>query len=208
MTDERKAGKLILDNLAMFNESVELFEQQIQPEVFVEIGKCVGSWANENGWRFVFDWNENSNNCWVAPSSWNLGDEENFKSWFAFWYENTKTESFELANLCGCGQDRMGFWWNDDSVYLGMRKRQWKAFCRDFKQEIPSKLKEMGFEQKEDSFLGWFFPVTLDSAKLAMAYEEEDYAEALQPLVQVLDKLKSSQAIFDEIISLAEIQSA
>ena len=156
MADSRKAGKLILDNLAMFNESVELFNLQIHPEVFKEIRGCAEHWARANGWVGVFDGIASNDKCWIAPPSWKTDEAElGVHAWFGFWHKIGNSTSFNLANLCGCGQDRMGFIWGD-TRYLDMTKRQWTAFCNNVPAEISLKLSEIGFERKTNGwFTGW-----------------------------------------------------
>ncbi|MFM8333361.1 MAG: hypothetical protein ACKN9T_16920 [Candidatus Methylumidiphilus sp.] len=202
MADERKSGKLILDNLAMFKESVELFEQQIQPEVFTEIRSCIESWANQNGWICGALDRTRNDSWWIAPASWRPDGHNGLPNvWFGFCNEARFEGSFNLAKLCGCGQDRLGFSWWGNTQYLGLTNAQLKTFCRNFPPEKSRKLTELGWHDR-GNWIIWFMPVSIDSAKLGTAYENQDYKEALQPLLQTLEKLKTSQAIFDEILNL------
>ena len=41
MSESRKAGSVILANLAMFNESVMLFEDEIQPAFWEALSKAI-----------------------------------------------------------------------------------------------------------------------------------------------------------------------
>ena len=67
---------------------------------------------------------------------------------------------------------------------------------------ISSGLQALGFN---DEGLGMFFiPIKLNPNLLVNAWENEDYEEIMQPVVTVLEKIKQSIPIFDELFSLAK----
>ena len=45
MTDIRKAGTMILENLEMFNEAVILYKTKIHTEVGAELNTVIEDWA-------------------------------------------------------------------------------------------------------------------------------------------------------------------
>lgn len=206
MSDPRKAGVLILSNLEMFNEAARLLSEHIEPEIFGAINDEFAEWLKKNGWDGDGDW-LNSDETWVGPPEWKLDDDDNggkgkdwkWKAYFSFDYKSEKTNSYSLADLCGCGQTPIGF--RFQLVFETFSRKQWTNFCKTL-PDAALQLLEHGFGYDKAS---WFLPVTLTSAGLAAAYESGDFTEALQPLRTALDQLKKAQSIFDEIIKAAEL---
>ena len=208
MNDPRKAGSLILNNLGMLNEASLLLEVQIEVEVFRNIQEEIEAWLDESGWHGQGEWD--SEYMWVSPATWKLdndndNDNDLCKAVFEFDFEKKEPEgsgdSYSLAYFCGYGQVRVGFRFTPKFEYFG-KKKEWTNFCNKSLPAAASGLQKLGFVYDKGH---WFLPVTLSNADLAVAYEGEDYAEALQPVRRALDQLKKVQPVFDEIIRAAEL---
>jgi hypothetical protein len=200
MTDPRKAGALILNNIGMFNDAAMLMSETIEVELFKKIDEEIEQWQKENEWHGEGNW---YGDCmWVCPPAWGVDIEDD--SWKAYFEFDRKkgdlADKVELASFCGCGRTRVGFRFTATSEYFG-NKKQWLNFCNKSLPAAASELQKLGFTYDKGF---WFLPITLSSTDLAMAYEGDDYAAALQPIRLALDQLKAAQPIFDEIIKSAE----
>lgn len=202
MSDTREAGKMILENLGMFNEAVRLYEECIQPEIFSNIEQLVKRRAEAYGWECADDW-ENTG-IWVAPVEWNASEnnkEAPSKAHFSFWWEEKDvTNSYELADICGVGQTTMGFWFEITPSTFG-GKTLWNAFAKTISAEMAQKIAEFGFRDKEKGT--YFLPVKLQHMELASAWINEDYAECLKPINDALETLKAAQGVFDDLLTKA-----
>lgn len=201
MTDPRKAGALILNNIGMLNEAALLMTETIEVELFKKIEEEIEQWQVDSEWHGEGNW---YGDCmWVCPPAWAIDPEDD--SWKAFFEFNREKDDladiFELASFCGSGGTRVGFRFSATSEYFG-NKRQWLNFCNRSLPAAASELQKLGFTYDKGF---WFLPVTLSSTDLAGAYESDDYAEALRPIRLALDQLKAAQPIFDEIIKTAEL---
>ena len=197
-TNPRKAGALILNNLSMFNEAAILLEQQIEVKIFEVFQEITSDWITKNGWRGEAEWLNEEENIWMLPIEWQSSLEEDLSQIAVFWfgYENEKTESYNIADLCGCGQSRLGFFFSKgDSI----KRSNWKI-NKILYEEISEKLNILGFKNNGDKYDVWFLPVVLDNTKLAWAYENDDFDEAMQPLLIALDTLLKSRPILDSIV--------
>ena len=205
MTDTRKAGTLILENLAMFNEAAMLYEDVIEREIFEKLDNVIQNWAQENGWenKTISDADFNFE-AWVAPPKWNAsGDnkEEPSKANFSLWYlEEDATNSFFVADLCGVGQTEMGFWFEISYPTFGGRTK-WNAFAKTIPTDMTKKIAEFGF--RDQGRCAYFLPIKLDHEKMARAWDNEDYTECFEPIVSALKTLKDSQSVFDELLAMA-----
>ena len=203
MSESRKAGSIILANLAMFNESAILFENEIQPAFLQAFDNITGEWAGEEKWIGLF-LNHTDEYTWLAPSEWltPFSEEENdVVAWFNLEYGHGEGDAYDLADLCGVGQDDMGFTLRIKYGEFG-GKSKWNKFFKTLPVSISSRLQALGFN---DCGQGVFFiPIKLNPNLLANAWENEDYEEIMQPVIAVLENIKQSVPIFDELFSLAK----
>lgn len=206
MTDTRKAGTLILENLAMFNEAVVLYENVIHVEILEELDNVIQHWAKESTWESQTIWHTDMGSpVWVAPSGWNASGENNegsAKAWFALWYlDEDATNSYIAADLCGVGQAEMGFWFEAHHPTFG-GKTLWNAFAKTIPNDMAKKIAEFGFTDQGKGT--YFLPVKLQHKEMASAWDNEDYAECFKPIVSALETLKSSQSVFDDLLAKAK----
>jgi hypothetical protein len=193
-----KAGSLILENIAMFNEAAILLEQQVQTKIFEEFQNIVQKWMIENDCDGKMEW-VGEENLWFSPKKWELtSDERNFSP-AIFWFhyeEKGTTDSYYIADLCGCGQTRLGFYFEkNDSI----KSPVWRSAC--VPADALRELELFGFTKYSTAGGRWFLPITLENGKLASAYENDDYDEVMEPLRQGLDAIHNALPIFDEIIN-------
>lgn len=202
MTDTREAGRIILENLGMFNEAVRLYEECIHPEIFKNIEQLVKSWADEQGWKHEADWDDE--NILVAPVEWDTSENQDMllKARFSWWWEDRDaSNSYHLADICDLGQTAMGFWFEiTHSIFGG--KTLWNSFVKTIPTEMSQRIAEFGFRDKGKG--AYFLPVKLHHQELPTAWVNEDYAACFKPIEDALATLKAAQGIFDELLAKAE----
>lgn len=199
----RTAGALILSDLALFNQAVVLFEKEVQPEILKQLNEKVLEWATQNNWVANYSWTGDMTEIWIAPESWNAADNgEEIDLIARFWldYLNDETSSYQLADLCGVGEVEVGFWLNVSYDKFGGKTR-WNNATRNIPEHIGTELQKLGFYDEGKGL--YFIPLRLDAARIASAWENEDYEEVLVPVTAVLDRLKEAKDSFDAILSLA-----
>lgn len=205
MSESRKAGSIILANLAMFNEAVVLFENEIQPQFLLELDKAIESWTKEQEWFGQFEEHTDDNGqTWLLPQEWldDKAEDENYvQARFTLGFSNGDSNAYYLADLCNVGQDEMGFIFQVKYGEFG-GKTAWNKFAKSVPISIVESLRGLGFN---DYGKGVFFiPIKLNPSLLASAWENEDYEELMQPVIVVLENIKQSVAIFNELFSLAK----
>lgn len=203
MSEERKAGELILSRFEMFNEAVVLFETVIQPAIHDGIDKCIESFASKNDW--LGEYKLSDGNCWLSPRSWTINSEEEKPSHKAWFYVDCLdgNNDFWTATFCGIGTENSeaGFFFSIDPKVFG-GKNAWNAYTKLIDQELISQLTAIGFHNKDKG--RFFLPVRLDINQLAKSWLE--YGEfskdddSLTPLNTALATLNQSVAIFDLIM--------
>jgi hypothetical protein len=196
MSNEKDAGRLILADLALFNEAKVFFEKEIQPAVLDAFNEAVKDWANQHGWSSNAEWDQDNGklSLWLAPQ-WSFKDKkggDDANPYFAFyWLDGGKSPSYPLADLCGVGSERMGFWFE-------VKDKGWKKAVKPVVADYAEKLKPHKFVLKDIDF---YRPLCLDPARLPDAWSEGDYDEILAPLVETLDALEKSWPIFNDLVT-------
>lgn len=210
-SNERKAGSLILSQIAMFNEAMILFSETVQPEVLGCIDKIVEEFCKKSDkWTGTFEFKDNEE-CYVYLQDWNHSKElESAEpiAWFAIDAEK-ECEDFWTAIFCNesRGGIEAGFKFSVDHSVFG-RKQAWKNYISMLDQTIAAELESLGFKnigrQNEGNY---FIPFHLIAETLASAYEDTnglDYEhEAFDPVWEALKKIDASADLFQKLISQA-----
>ena len=164
----------------MFNEAAILLEQQIEKNVFKEIQDIIQNWIQENEFEGETEWIDGNYNLWFSSIKWKIPSENSnfFPATFWFDYED-ETDSYEIADLCGCGQTCLGFMFGKADR---IRQQVWKNAYNVLPKVSFDELESMGFKKYQKSGGLWFIPVIFDNEKLSLAYENDDYYEAMKRL--------------------------
>lgn len=204
MAEERKAGELILSKFEIFNEAVVLFETVIQPAIDQGVDKCVASFGIDNDWFGEYDF-ESDKNCWIAPKSWAINDEDdkpNYKAWFHIDCINSNND-YWTATFCGIGTENgeAGFLFAVDPKSFG-GKNAWNAYTKLIDQKLISQLTAIGFRNMDKG--KFFLPVRLDISQLGKSWLEygefSNDDDSLAPLSTAMAAMKQSVPIFDAIM--------
>ncbi|AKU10306.1 hypothetical protein AzCIB_0401 [Azoarcus sp. CIB] len=204
MSKNRDAGRLILEELPMFNEAARLFENEIQPDIQDAFNDTVKEWAIQHNWSSNVEWDwtpDSKTSLWLAPPGWSFKDQDgdddaNPCFWFG-WSNRIGSENYHLVDLCGLSTDGMAFWfWLDPKAFSGVRAL--KSAVKPLVAEYEKRLAQLGFVVDDVNF---YLPVRLDPAKLADAWGDDAYDELFAPLKDALDKLKEAQPMFNELVA-------
>lgn len=205
MSEDKKAGQLILSQLKMFNEAVVLFENVISPAINRGIDSCVENFVEKNDWLGEFEFESDNKKCWLAPGHWcsNPAEEDpEFRAWFEIECIEDG-DNYWAALFCGVATQggEAGFKFCINPRIFG-GKNAWNASAKKIPQDIILKLEGLGFKN-----LGrgeFFLPVLLDSQKMSQSWFEfgeftkDD--ECFTPLCAALEKLKQAVQTFDQVM--------
>lgn len=203
MSESKKSGEFILNNLQIFSEAVFFFENSIRPKINNGIDNFIKNFSNENNWDGNFQLEENDN-IWLRPKTWEK--EDGLEAWFAI--ESTKSDdddNYWISLFCkkAINNCEAGFFFDVDHKHFG-GKHAWKAHIRSIPEELDTRLKEIGFKQLDIRF---FLPIELDNEALAKSWLKENPFtpddECFAPLRDTLEKLKQSVPIFEAIMDSA-----
>ena len=183
----------------MFNDAVMLFENEIQDEFIDALNKVIEEWVDNPEWTGDF-----KKFIKIYPSKWSISssEEESYTAATFDWsFLQGDQGSNYLVNLCGFSQNEMGFTFCVKHDEFG-GKLKWSKFCKTLPVSISSGLQALGFS---DTGLGVFsISIRLNPNLLASSWENENYEEVMQPVIAVLENIKQSVPIFDEMFSLAK----
>lgn len=200
----RSAGAILLKDLELFNSTSVYFERDVNTEVLGELGQAMEAWCVEKHWETEnLDAEQFGNVTWCAPPLWKSGEEDGYVAWFDFGYPSDLTgNSYHLANLCGVGEDRVGFSFQVDHASFG-GKSAWNSSIKSPEASMfLEQLSRSGF-----SHLGkgvYFLPVAISIDEIAQAWEAEDYADATKPLTAALDLIAVTLPAFQSLLDAAK----
>lgn len=205
MSQEAKAGQLILSQLKMFNEAVVLFENVINNAFEETVDGCVSSFSDDNDWVGKFEL-ASKNKCWLAPKNWVINPKEKnpkVKSKFFVNCLDEENMSYWVAIFCGvpAKDDQAGFSFEVEPNAFG-DKKTWSTCANQISPDLVSRLITLGFQNQGNGH--FFLPVRLDNQLLADTWhKEEKFAEdddCFAPLREALEKLNQAVPIFDKIM--------
>lgn len=205
MSESKKSGEFILNNLQIFNETYNFFMTSINNKIEHGIDKCVEEFSKENDWESEFKFSEEWDKNWLRPKIW----DENYGNKTKFTLDNTESEEEDnlwLSLFCRKSNSNaeVGFFFDVETKFFG-KKNFWNAHIREIPEEQKKFLKKIGFKQFNGRF---FLPIELSNETLAKSWMEKDdpFAfddECFEPLYDALEKLKQSVPIFEAIMESA-----
>lgn len=210
MSNENKAGALVIANSQMIEEAVSLLDI-VEESLFDAMDSVASDFADRYSWIGDFKMHDEGD-CWVAPSHWNVADadvdaedEHQPKAWFEI---NTINDADEywINLLCSksLSGSELGFKFVVDHSRFGGR-RAWNNFVNTNLPSATSAIEDMGFKNIGRGV--FFLPIHFDCKCLAKVWEENgEFAhdvDCLEPLREGLEKLKQAEEIFSQILSQA-----
>jgi len=194
MNHNKQAGRLILENLDLFNETAILYET-IESDIYAKLCELIQIWTNSRDWTVDFLDGLGGSKLY-SP----VFRDENFPDRSNAWFEILviqDTSDYFLADLCGVGTTTVGFWFGADAKALGFEnKRAWNKRLQSVADRYGDRLSQFGIKL-DDRF---YLPFTLDQKKLADAWADDIYDELFQPIKTALGTLENAVPIFDEML--------
>lgn len=207
MSNENKAGALILSQIGMLNEAIAMLNT-VESKLLESIDTVIKDFTDENGWIGNFDLSKNGS--WLAPSEWKLTEPEDGlhpNAWFDVdIINNDDDDDYWTALFCeqGISGGEAGFMFNIEYKFFG-GKTAWNNFAKTIDQSMISKLLNLGFKNQGKGI--FFLPIHLDANLLASTWEENGEFthddDCFDPLRQALEKIKAAQEIFSQILNKA-----
>ena len=212
----KQAGKLIIENIQMLEESIRLLSGDLSQEIFDEIEIVLQDKLSE----FSDEWSQSnelfsSGVCLFAPNKWRLIDSEQFnhKDYFAryrFIWQNIlseqETNQYLLTAFFKNSYDVIIFkffpWFG---CYARCTNGLWKKFATAQNEKYPE-IESLGFKYsaKEGE---WHLPIaSLNQQLVADCYAEDNLADAMGPITEALDKLYQAHPYFDKIVEAAKAE--
>lgn len=206
-TEDHQAGTIILNDLALFNKAYVYYVTQIDSLIRTEVGRAVETWLEQNeDWTGGTDASESFEYVWVAPLEWCASteqDQEDKKeepdafAWVRFG-PRSESDSYEVADLFGVGTTDYGFHFEVEKSSFGGIAR-WNAYAKTLAKLGEELRAKKWTYQGKGSF---FQPVRLAADRLADAWNNEDWSEAMVPLLDALDALKKDKGSLDTFTAI------
>jgi hypothetical protein len=202
---DKQAAALIFENIAMLEDAMKLANGELGEIVFAAIDEKISRWRRDMGWEGESAlWTDESS--YFGPAEWRVGsgDEEAWTATYYISWDDPDGESY-LTLLLGARQGRMGLEFAVEyKDVLEMKKTQWRKLAHAHNEQHPD-IEGAGFQYdaKEGA---WFLPWKIDAQHLAEAYANDAIEDALQPLGEALDRIKSVHAAFMELVDAVQRQ--
>jgi len=206
---DRNAHSLIIKSLSIIEDVHREYREKVGPDIYEEIDKVIKEFIESSDWTGEANFWEKAS-FWVAPSYWkadDIEDSDEFVAWYCFDFVNDSKSTlssssegyiFHLSPLLGIGATQAGLSFTVNRKYIGSPKASdWKKFGQSHRHY--TELSKIGFIQLNSG--NWFIPFKLDSDLLADAYVTGTIVDALQPIVDVLQKIKDSHTLFEQVLA-------
>jgi hypothetical protein len=186
--------RLLIEHLADLDDGARRLEL-LQDRVADAIDHVVADWTDDKNWLQGDETWRDSRDASVAQPNWR-NEDGSWLAWFQLdfgvgddgeWSE--EKDYFWMTRLCREGRGQMGFRFAQGEF----GKTQWKKYL----QKNADRFAGTRFILDDEPSL--FLPVKVDRDVLAKCAEEDDFSEALKPIVEALDHIRQLAPRFDEI---------
>jgi hypothetical protein len=204
---------LIIRHLVDFEEAFRC-AYKLDDEIWEELGNAARKWAEEKGWDFDIDLEEDE--FWTAPKSWKLpkesteNTEQDYLAYFEFdgapdddWEaSNPNVDYLAVTRLCRATKRGMlGFRWKP-SYFTEGNKVAWRKFMEKPAERIAQDT-GLTYENKSGRF---YLQTIVDLETLAKAIEDDAIEDALIPIRSTLDSLAAAVPTLTELLLQAKKQ--
>jgi hypothetical protein len=192
---DKEAAALVIENIAMLEDAMALANGELGEEVFAEIDRVIGHWADARGWKGKFSFWDDETSLWATE--WVRTGErgQEWIAWFQLAAEDPNEEETWLTLLLGARRGRIGFRFFEK---LGAGRAAWKKNASTFHQAHPE-IEKSGFEYNDKNG-SWFLPFKVEAKALAEAYANDALDDVMEPLRDALERVGSVFPIFAELV--------
>lgn len=198
MTEPHLEG-LLVRHVGDIEAALEHLRSAMDPRLWREASRIVGETLPAS-WRK--DLNPDDTDIRFSNSSWGSTEAgAKPQAWFDMDEETPHGEGDELwlTDFLCAGPNGAGVAFFFKQKLLG--SSAWKRFMRE-NPGFLSELQPFGF-MYDASDGALYIPIRLDRETLALAFEEDDFAAAFQPLAAVLSALIEASETFDRLVAAA-----
>ena len=201
---------LIVHHIGDLDAASKRLEYVIQPMVAEKINDTVEKWLVAQGWSGKSKWFPEGE-VLMTPPQWrgagaaaSTDDDLAFFHLYAAYGDGFAKEKgfdyFWSTRLCKQGEGALGFRF-ERGKGLEIKKKLWKHLSAEHANK--GSARALGFDYEEGD--GTFFkPLVIDKEALAKAIEEDDFDEALTPLIDALNALREAVSVFQPLINTAK----
>lgn len=196
---EGDVGSVIVQHI----DELESALRHAQGSMDKRLGRTVAELLDDRrralGWDGEID-SELDSSIWFAPSEWRTANDtdENFDLFVSLdrkYCIDGESPATWVGTFCGFAGSQLQLELSTNS--LG--RAAWKKLLRD-EVKLIEQLLSLGFEcNPKDGLLAAL--VTFDRSELAKAFSEDDFEEALAPIVKAFDRIQSARKVLDKLVS-------
>jgi len=205
MADHAELDALVIRNIGDISAAMKHADEVLSPRVWEEVGKALVN-ACEPSTHYAFADGEDED-VWLADRSWlaldtlSTSPEPDF---FLGLDERTSLggegENSWLASFTGSGPNGATVaLWVDQNI---VGKARWKKIVRSA-NDLIGELRTAGFDVVEDDDRKLCIPVLFNRDALAAAFSSEDFASAMQPLIDAVRKAITATPLLERLRALA-----
>ena len=206
MEEKIDAEVLALENIVALDEACKLVVDEISEAIFAALDEYIEhALVPVEAYEGVFDFHEDYKDysTWFAPVDWATKDKEGALDDAFVWcalreVNDTNSEDynyFYITSLIGKGVQNICF---GVSISRSLFPRLGKRECRNFLQGIfeRNKLREQGmsYDSNDDGAIN--IPFSVDHKKIILAYQNEEFSEAFEPVGNAIKKAKEVMELF------------
>jgi hypothetical protein len=214
MEKQIEAAILALENIAALDEACKLVQDEISVNILSALDEYIEQAIEScKEYEGVFDFHEDQEDgsTWFAPKDWLAKDEDEVLEEAFLWCglrecDTSNSEaynSFYITSLIGSGAQKMCF---AVSVSRSLFPKLGKKECRIFIQNVfdKNRLRDQGLRYDPAEDRGIIIPFVVDHESLMVAYRDEEFTEAFEPIGKAIEKAKEVMGMFS--VPVKELQ--
>ncbi|WP_374943455.1 hypothetical protein [Sphingomonas sp.] len=205
MTEQQGLDALVIRNIGDIAAAMKHADEVLGPRVWTEAGKAVEKAGSNDTWYAEFDASIES--VWLAKRTWLDGSADPDATFWLGLDEWTTPggdgENCWLATFTGTGENgaTLALWISQNMFSVARWKKLLKA-----NGKLVEELLQHGFRFDEEDDRRLYLPVTIEPEALVKAFEEEDFDQAMQPLVQAVEIAINAGAELDRLREVANAE--
>lgn len=186
----------IVRNIDLLEAATDYVSTNMEHALGHAVGELLVRKRDEFGWtgevELTFE-----GSMYVAPSDWRAAEDDNFDLYVGF-DAIEDNDLYWVSNFAGVLGTGVGFKvFSDSGTEAAVKKALKKIFEAD--PALLETLRTFGFSWSPRGNLT--MPVTISRDALAAAFEDEDFATALAPIAEALDRIHAAREPLDLLVA-------